>query len=225
MNKTKIKKITAGGSLSRIVLSNVSKFTKFDHQNVRVELVFATHNTHKAREVSAMLPKGLRLKTLADIGFHQDIPETADSLEGNALIKAQTVFDFCKLPSFADDTGLFISALNGAPGVLSARYAGSPPDSGANMHKVLTELGPDNREAYFRTTIALVMGQGVQYFSGQIDGKILYEPRGTGGFGYDPIFLPEGYDRSFAELPPEVKNSISHRALAFKSLIAFLSTL
>lgn len=189
-----------------------------------MELVFATHNTHKAREVSAMLPGDFSLKSLADIGFHQDIPETADSLEGNALLKAQAVFDTCKLPSFADDTGLFIPALKGAPGVLSARYAGSPPDSRGNMQKVLTELlGSEKRDAYFRTVIALVTDKGIQYFSGQIAGRIINEPRGTGGFGYDPIFVPEGYDRSFAELPSETKNDISHRALAFRSLITFLS--
>ena len=188
-----------------------------------MELVFATHNMHKVQEVGAMLPEGYLLKNLDDIGFHQDIPETENTLEGNALLKAQAVFDVCKLPSFADDTGLFISGLNGAPGVLSARYAGSPPDSGANMQKVLTELGSEKREAFFRTVIALVTAEGVQYFSGEIAGNILHEPRGTGGFGYDPIFMPEGYDRSFAELPSEVKNSISHRALAFRSLVAFLS--
>ncbi|MBT8236468.1 MAG: RdgB/HAM1 family non-canonical purine NTP pyrophosphatase [Bacteroidia bacterium] len=190
-----------------------------------MELVFATHNTHKAQEVGAMLPEGYILKSLADISFHQDIPETENTLEGNALLKAQAVFDACQLPSFADDTGLFISGLNGAPGVLSARYAGSPADSVANMQKVLTELGSAKREAYFRTVIALVTVEGVHYFSGEIAGKILHEPRGAGGFGYDPIFMPEGYDRSFAELPSEVKNKISHRALAFKSLIAFLSNL
>lgn len=191
-----------------------------------MELVFATHNSNKAREVSAMLPSGISLKSMADIGFHQDIPETADSLEGNALLKAQAVYDACQLPSFADDTGLFVPALNGAPGVLSARYAGSPPDSSGNMQKVLTELlGSDKRDAYFRTVIALVTAKGIHYFSGEIAGRIIYEPIGKGGFGYDPIFVPEGYDRSFAELPSEVKNSISHRALAFRSLNAFLSTL
>lgn len=189
-----------------------------------MELVFATHNKHKVREVEAMLPEGYTLKSLDDVGFHQDIPETADTLEGNALLKAQAVFDATQLPSFADDTGLFIPALNGAPGVLSARFAGSPPDAGANMQKVLTELSPSaKRDAYFLTVIALVNNEDIYYFHGKIAGAILQEPRGTGGFGYDPIFVPKGYDLSFAELAVEVKNEISHRALAFNSLIDFLS--
>jgi len=189
-----------------------------------VELVFATHNKHKVREVEAMLPEGYTLKSLDDVGFHQDIQETADTLEGNALLKAQAVFDATQLPSFADDTGLFIPALNGAPGVLSARFAGSPPDSGANMQKVLAELSASaKRDAYFLTVIALVNNEDIYYFHGKITGEILQEPRGTGGFGYDPIFVPKGHDLSFAELPAEVKNGISHRALAFNSLIDFLS--
>jgi len=189
-----------------------------------VELVFATHNKHKVREVEAMLPEGYTLKSLDDVGFHKDIPETADTLEGNALLKAQAVFDATQLPSFADDTGLFIPALNGAPGVLSARFAGSPPDAGANMQKVLTELSASaKRDAYFLTVIALVNNEDIYYFHGKIAGEILQEPRGTGGFGYDPIFVPKGYDLSFAELAAEIKNEISHRALAFNSLIDFLS--
>ncbi|MDH3795631.1 MAG: RdgB/HAM1 family non-canonical purine NTP pyrophosphatase [Flavobacteriaceae bacterium] len=202
----------------------VPKFTTFDHQNAGVELVFATHNKHKVREVEAMLPEGYTLKSLDDVGFHKDIPETADTLEGNALLKAQAVFDATQLPSFADDTGLFIPALNGAPGVLSARFAGSPPDAGANMQKVLTELSASaKRDAYFLTVIALVNNEDIYYFHGKIAGEILQEPRGTGGFGYDPIFVPKGYDLSFAELAAEIKNEISHRALAFNSLIDFLS--
>ncbi|MDH3698011.1 MAG: RdgB/HAM1 family non-canonical purine NTP pyrophosphatase [Flavobacteriaceae bacterium] len=189
-----------------------------------MELVFATHNKHKVREVEAMLPEGYTLKSLDDVGFHKDIPETADTLEGNALLKAQAVFDATQLPSFADDTGLFIPALNGAPGVLSARFAGSPPDAGANMQKVLTELSASaKRDAYFLTVIALVNNEDIYYFHGKIAGEILQEPRGTGGFGYDPIFVPKGYDLSFAELAAEIKNEISHRALAFNSLIDFLS--
>jgi XTP/dITP diphosphohydrolase len=220
-----MKKITAGGSLSRIVIYNVPKFTTFDHQNAAVKLVFATHNKHKVREVEAMLPEGYTLKSLDDIGFHRDIPETADTLEGNALLKARAVFDATQLPSFADDTGLFIPALNGAPGVLSARFAGSPPDATANIQKVLTELLPfGNRDAYFRTVIAMVNGKDIHYFQGKIEGLILKEARGQRGFGYDPIFVPKDYDLSFAELPAETKNEISHRALAFNSLIDFLST-
>ena len=189
-----------------------------------MELVFATHNKHKVREVEAMLPEGYTLKSLDDVGFHQDIQETADTLEGNALLKAQAVFDATQLPSFADDTGLFIPTLNGAPGVLSARFAGSPPDAEANMKKVLTELSAAaKRDAYFLTVIALVNGEDIHYFHGKIAGVILKEPRGTGGFGYDPIFVPKGYDLSFAELPASTKNTISHRALAFNSLIDFLS--
>lgn len=210
--------------MSRILIYIVPKFTTFDHQNAGVELVFATHNKHKVREVEAMLPEGYTLKSLDDVGFHKDIPETADTLEGNALLKAQAVFDATQLPSFADDTGLFIPALNGAPGVLSARFAGSPPDAGANMQKVLTELSASaKRDAYFLTVIALVNNEDIYYFHGKIAGEILQEPRGTGGFGYDPIFVPKGYDLSFAELAAEIKNEISHRALAFNSLIDFLS--
>lgn len=190
-------------------------------------LVFATNNAHKLEEVSAILGDKIELLSLKDIGCHTDIPETADTLEGNALLKSFYIFDNYHLDCFADDTGLEVEALDGAPGVYSARYAGGEGhDAQANMLKLLREMeGKENRKAQFRTAISLIL-DGKQYlFEGIIKGKIIREKRGDSGFGYDPIFVPEGYSQTFAELGNDIKNKISHRALAVNKLCDFLRTL
>lgn len=190
-------------------------------------LVFATNNAHKLEEVSAILGDKIELLSLKDIGCHTDIPETADTLEGNALLKSFYIFDNYHLNCFADDTGLEVEALDGAPGVYSARYAGGEGhDAQANMLKLLREMeGKENRKAQFRTAISLIL-DGKQYlFEGVIKGEIIKEKRGDSGFGYDPIFVPEGYSQTFAELGNDIKNKISHRALAVNKLCDFLRTL
>jgi XTP/dITP diphosphohydrolase len=161
--------------------------------------------------------------SLKEIGCFDDIPETADTLEGNALLKARYVYERFGKDCFADDTGLEVEALNNAPGVYSARYAGTDKDAGANMRKLLDELSDEsNRKARFRTVIALIK-EGTEYlFEGEVRGTISCEPKGINGFGYDPIFVPENYDKSFAELDLSVKNTISHRANAVKKLVDFL---
>lgn len=190
-------------------------------------LVFATNNAHKLEEVSAILGDKIELLSLKDIGCHTDIPETADTLEGNALLKSSYIFDNYHLNCFADDTGLEVEALDGAPGVYSARYAGGEGhDAQANMLKLLREMeGKENRKAQFRTAISLIL-DGKQYlFEGVIKGEIIKEKRGDSGFGYDPIFVPEDYSQTFAELGNDIKNKISHRALAVNKLCDFLRTL
>lgn len=187
------------------------------------KLVFATNNAHKLSEVRAILAPQYEIISLAELNCFDDIPETADTLEGNALLKAQYVFDKFQLNCFADDTGLEVDALNGAPGVYSARYAGEDNNAINNMEKLLSDLGDNpNRTAHFRTVIALIEVGEVRYFEGQIDGKIAYAPSGSAGFGYDPIFIPDGYTQSFAELGVAEKNKISHRALAVQELVAYL---
>lgn len=191
------------------------------------KLVFATNNAHKLEEVSAILGDKIELLSLKDIGCHTDIPETADTLEGNALLKSSYIFDNYHLDCFADDTGLEVEALDGAPGVYSARYAeGEGHDAQANMLKLLREMeGKENRKAQFRTAISLIL-DGKQYlFEGVIKGEIIKEKRGNSGFGYDPIFVPEGYSQTFAELGNDIKNKISHRALAVNKLCDFLRRL
>lgn len=189
-----------------------------------MKLVFATNNAHKLEEVAAMLGDKVELLSLNDINCHVDIPETADSLEGNALLKSLFVYQNYGLDSFGDDTGLEVEALNGAPGVYSARYAeGEGHDAQANMRKLLSELeGKENRKAQFRTVISLILNRKEYLFEGVIKGEIICERRGNSGFGYDPVFVPEGYDQTFAELGNEVKNQISHRALAVQKLCEFL---
>lgn len=190
-------------------------------------LVFATNNAHKLEEVSAILGDKIELLSLKDIDCHTDIPETADTLEGNALLKSSYIFDNYHLNCFADDTGLEVEALHGAPGVYSARYAeGEGHDAQANMLKLLREMeGKENRKAQFRTAISLIL-DGKQYlFEGVIKGEIIKEKRGNSGFGYDPIFVPEGYNQTFAELGNDIKNRISHRALAVNKLCDFLRRL
>lgn len=188
------------------------------------KLVFATNNAHKLEEVATILGEKIELFSLNDIGCHTDIPETAATLEGNALLKSSFIFKNYGLDCFADDTGLEVEALDGAPGVYSARYAGGEGhDSQANMLKLLRDLeGKENRKAQFRTAISLILDGKEYLFEGVIKGEIIKEKRGDSGFGYDPIFKPEGYDKTFAELGNDIKNKISHRALAVQKLCEFL---
>ena len=187
-------------------------------------LVFATNNSHKLEEVRAILGERFRIASLKEIGCTDDIPETADTLEGNAMQKARYVKEKFGYDCFADDTGLEVVALNGAPGVYSARYAGPGHDSEANMQKLLKELeGKTNRQARFRTVIALLLEGEEHTFEGIVPGTILTERRGTAGFGYDPVFVPEGFKETFAEMGNEEKNRISHRARAVQKLAEFLA--
>lgn len=187
------------------------------------KLVFATNNAHKLAEVKAILEPGFSIISLADLDCEDDIPETGETLEKNALLKANYIHEKFGLDCFADDTGLEVEALNGEPGIFSARYAGNDHNSHNNMCKVLKLLGnSQNRKACFRTVIALIQGEETKFFEGRIDGAITIQPRGESGFGYDPIFVPDGYVVSFAQLSAEEKNQISHRALAVKKLVAYL---
>ena len=188
------------------------------------KIVFATNNKHKLEEIREILGENFEIVSLKDIGCDVDIPETGNTLEDNALQKAEYVKQHYGFDCFADDTGLEVDALNGAPGIHSARYAeGTDHDSNANMDKLLKELGNNNnRKARFRTVIALLLNGETHLFEGIVNGKIIYEKHGTEGFGYDPIFVPDGYEQSFAELGMEIKNQISHRARAVKKLADFL---
>jgi XTP/dITP diphosphohydrolase len=189
-----------------------------------MQIVFATNNRHKLSEISDLLGKSFTLLTLKDVGVSEDIPEDLPTIEGNALFKAQYIYSKTGLNVFADDTGLEIEALNGEPGVHSARFAGEEKDFHANTLKVLGLMqGKMNRKAKFKTVIALIMNGSEFLFEGTISGNILQEERGSGGFGYDPIFVPEGKDKSFAEMSLSEKNMISHRARAFEKLKLFLS--
>ena len=186
-------------------------------------LVFATNNLHKLEEVRDILGGSFRIASLKEIECTDDIPETADTLEGNALQKARYVKDKFGYDCFADDTGLEVEALGGAPGVFSARYAGPGHDSETNMQKLLKELErKTNRQAQFRTVVALLLDGEEYTFEGIVRGTILTERRGTAGFGYDPVFVPEGYAETFAEMGSEEKNRISHRARAVQKLADFL---
>lgn len=200
-----------------------------------MKIVFATNNQNKLQEIRDILGSEFEIVSLKDIGCDVDIPETGNTLEENAMQKAQYVYDHYNLSCFADDTGLEVEALNGEPGVHSARYTeGTDHDSEANMAKLLRNLeGKDNRKARFRTVIALIQKQDVcpcgctsikkvNRFEGIVDGSIATEKHGTAGFGYDPIFVPEGYDKSFAELGESIKNGISHRARAVAKLAEYL---
>jgi XTP/dITP diphosphohydrolase len=189
-----------------------------------MKIVFATNNQHKLSEIRDILGESIKVLSLKDIGCDVDIPETGKTLEENALQKAQYIYDHYHLDCFADDTGLEVEALNGAPGVYSARYAGGEGhDSEANMTKLLHELGENNnRKARFRTVIALIQQAQVHEFEGIVEGQIIRERRGGEGFGYDPIFQPDGYNMTFAELGTDIKNQISHRARATKKLADYL---
>ena len=193
---------------------------------MKKKLVFSTNNTHKLEEVSLILGDKIELLSLKDIHCDVDIPETENTLEGNALLKAEYVYNTYGLNCFGDDTGLEIETLNNEPGVYSARYAGEDKNSQANMLKVLHKLeGKENRKAQFRTAIALILDGEKYLFEGIIKGEIIKEKRGESGFGYDPIFIPEGYDQTFAQLGNDVKNKISHRALAINKLCEFLRSI
>jgi len=188
------------------------------------KLVFATNNAHKLEEVRAVFGDKFEVLSLKDINCFDDIPETADTLEGNALIKAKHIYEKYGYDCFADDTGLEVDALGGKPGVYSARYAGEEQDSKKNMQKLLTSLGSTtNRKARFRTVIALIEKGKISYFEGKIDGNITTAASGNEGFGYDPVFVPEGFSQTFAELGSELKNKISHRALAINELKKYLN--
>jgi XTP/dITP diphosphohydrolase len=188
------------------------------------QVVFATNNIHKLEEVREILGNKINLLSLKDIQCEEDIPETADTLEGNALLKARYVSEKYACDCFADDTGLEVSALNNAPGVYSARYAGEAKSSVANMQKVLSGLqGKSDRSARFRTIVALIIGGKEYLFEGIVAGTLIEEARGNAGFGYDPIFIPEGYKKTFAEMGADIKNKISHRAEAVKKLKQFLN--
>lgn len=186
-------------------------------------LIFASGNDHKIREVRELLSNLYDVKGLIDIGCTADIPETSDTFEGNALLKAQYVVDHFGLDCFAEDTGLEVEALNGAPGVYSARFAGLHKNSADNISLLLQKLqGQVNRKARFKTIIALIWNSKTHYFEGIVNGHITDTPRGSGTFGYDPIFVPEGYDITFAEMEADLKNSISHRGRAIQKLLKFL---
>ncbi|HEX8330699.1 MAG TPA: RdgB/HAM1 family non-canonical purine NTP pyrophosphatase [Hymenobacter sp.] len=190
------------------------------------QLCFASNNEHKLAEIRPLLPAGLTLLSLADIGCHEELPETQDTLEGNARQKAEYVLQHYSVACFADDTGLEVTALNGAPGVYSARYAGPQRLAEDNVTKLLQELtGAADRSARFRTVVALAEADGtVREFAGEVDGHITEAGRGARGFGYDPVFVPaEGDGRTFAEMTSAEKNRISHRARAVMKLLAFLN--
>lgn len=187
-----------------------------------MELCFATNNQHKLAEVSAQLGDAFTLKTLLDIGCTDELPETSGTIPGNSRQKADYVWTHFGVSCFADDSGLEVEALNGKPGVDSAYYSGSR-DHGKNIEKLLANLsGQSNRKAHFITVFTLVLHGLEHQFQGSIEGTILTEPRGTGGFGYDPVFLPDGYERTFAEMTIDEKGLISHRAQALAKMIAYL---
>ncbi|MDR1653175.1 MAG: non-canonical purine NTP diphosphatase [Prevotellaceae bacterium] len=186
------------------------------------QIIFATGNAHKLEEACAIL-KDFKILSLNHLGFTEDIPETADTLQGNALLKARFIHQKYGMDCFSDDTGLEIAALGGAPGVHSARFAGEHKSPIDNMRKVLQLLeNQQNRRAQFRTVIALIFNEKEYIFEGKTQGTIITEPRGSDGFGYDPVFMPDGYDKSFAQLAANKKNAISHRAMALKKMAYFL---
>ena len=189
-----------------------------------MKLVFASSNKNKIFEIQSMLPETIQILSLEDIGCMEEIPETADSIEGNAILKANYVTSKYGYDCFADDTGLEVAALNGEPGVFSARYAGEQRNSDDNMNKLLANLSDkNNRKAQFKTVIALNLNGKQELFTGIAEGEITFEKSGIKGFGYDPIFQPIGYKETFAELPLEIKNEISHRGKATQKLINFLN--
>lgn len=189
-----------------------------------MQLVFASNNQNKIKEIQQLLPSSIEILSLESIGCHEEIPETADTIEGNAILKANYVTEKYGYNCFADDTGLEVAALNGEPGVYSARYAGEQRDAGDNMDLLLENLlGKADRTAQFKTVIALNLNGNQHLFTGIAKGKITTEKSGNQGFGYDPIFQPEDFDKTFAELSLEIKNKISHRGKATQLLITFLS--
>ncbi|WP_043024064.1 RdgB/HAM1 family non-canonical purine NTP pyrophosphatase [Fluviicola taffensis] len=188
-----------------------------------MKLLFASSNEHKLTEINAILPHGFQLISLKEIHFHDEIPETADTIEGNAIQKATFLADKMNIPCFADDSGLIVPSLNGEPGVYSARYAGPQRDANDNMDLVMEKLDQQSdRSAYFTTIIALYIHHKVHLFEGRIDGTIIHEKRGNNGFGYDPIFVPNGSDKTFAEMTTEEKSAMSHRGKALAKMTEYL---
>jgi XTP/dITP diphosphohydrolase len=189
-----------------------------------MELVFATANQNKVIEVQKLIGQKFKLLSLKDINYTEEIPETADTFKGNALQKAKFIYDKFKLNCFADDSGLEVEVLNGAPGVYSARFAGEPKNDANNTKKLLNELqGKINRKACFKTAIVLIVDGKEEFFEGKITGQITQNPIGKDGFGYDPVFMPDGYNKTFAQMTLEEKNIISHRAIAIQRLVHFLA--
>jgi XTP/dITP diphosphohydrolase len=189
-------------------------------------LVFATNNSHKLKEIKEILEGKYDIVSLKDIGFSGDIPETGETLHDNASQKAHYIHDIYKTDCFADDTGLEVDALNGEPGVYSARYAGENCSYSDNVRKLLNQMeGKTLRSARFKTVISLILDGKEYFFEGVVEGKIVENPKGDSGFGYDPVFMPEGYDKTFAQMPPGLKNKISHRGKAVKKLAEFLKSL
>lgn len=194
-----------------------------------MNLVLASANTHKVEEIKALLPAGFSLITMKQAGINEDIPETGTTIAANSQLKAEYVYQklkhvYADLAVIADDSGLEVEALNGAPGVYSARYAGEPKNDDANNKKLMLELTTQsNRKARFVTVITLITENKVKQFEGEVTGTIAFEPRGTTGFGYDPLFIPTGYRSTFAELGAEIKNGISHRSAAVKLLVGYLN--
>ena len=189
-----------------------------------INLIFATSNQNKVLEIQKILPKKFNIKSLKDLNYFEDVPENETTIEGNAIFKAKYIYEKFNINVFADDTGLEVEALNGEPGVHSARYAGKSRNSEKNIKKLLKNLkNIKNRNARFKTVIALIIDNKLHIFSGIVEGYILNSPKGNNGFGYDPIFCPNGFDKSFAELSLKEKNLISHRSFAMKKLIDFIS--
>lgn len=190
------------------------------------ELIFATHNAHKSEEVKSIIANHFKVVNLSDINFYEDIPETGNTFKENALQKAQYLHDKLGCNCFADDSGLSVDALGGEPGVFSARYAGEPSDMQRNIEKLLANIkDKENRKAQFTTVIAVILDGNTHFFEGVIHGTIIDTPRGDGGFGYDPIFVPDGYQETFAELSSDEKNKISHRAIAMQKFKEFINSL
>jgi|AntAceMinimDraft_6_1070360.scaffolds.fasta_scaffold02288_6 XTP/dITP diphosphohydrolase len=190
-----------------------------------MNLIFATHNLNKFKEIKSQMPQHIHLQSLSDLNYNKNIPEPFESLEENAAIKANTIHREFNKNCFSDDTGLFVSALGGAPGVFSARYAGEKASTLDNINKLLTALEQkEDRSAYFKTVIVLKIDSNTHYFEGVVKGYIAKKIAGTNGFGYDPVFVPEGYKASFAQLPLITKHKIGHRGKAINALIEFLKT-
>lgn len=190
----------------------------------KIDLLFATSNKNKVLEIKKVLPKEFNIKSLDDIGFCEEVPENENTIEGNAIFKANYIYKKYNLNVFADDTGLEVDSLNGKPGVHSARYAGISKNSTDNVNKLLKKLkNKKNRKARFKTIIALILNSKIHTFEGVVEGIITKKPKGENGFGYDPVFIPSGYTKTFGELSIEEKNSISHRSLAMNKLIDFIS--
>ena len=199
----------------------------FSDKIIEMKILFASQNEHKIKEVSSLVPSHIKILGLSDFSFHEDIPETRETIAGNALQKAEFIRDRFKLACFADDTGLFIEALNGEPGVYSARWSMKDDRYTNNIAKALGELkGESNRKAYFKTVIAFIDDNNNEHlFEGRVDGELIESERGSAGFGYDPIFIPEGKHETFAEMSADEKNKISHRGRAMEKFISYLKTI